>query len=135
MGLGWIQGQDEERTHLKATGSGKTTLRRRGPGRTSGEGVSNERVVSRLRSSGMGVVVSLSIELVRLRFFGAVNFAGLDSSSLWPRLSERESLNDILPNSKIQQVGQGAIQSWVITNDKWRQTSSTGISTGACWRG
>lgn len=120
--------------HLKATGSGKTTLRRRGPGTKSGEGISAEREVSRFRSPGTGMcVVSLGIEVVRLRLFGAANLAGLGSSSLWPRLSERESLNDMVID--FRQDRQDAIPSWATTNSKSRQTSSTGITTGACWRG
>lgn len=86
--------------HLKATGSGKTTLRRRGPaGKEPGEGVSREMETSSFRSPPDMDAESLGVELLRL---AAASLDGVSCSSsfwFWVRPSVRESLNDIVSNS------------------------------------
>lgn len=85
----------KERAHLKATGSGKTTCLRPGPGDRAGEEVSTEREPSSLMSPGKGVP-SRGVVAARVEFLMAASLAWVTSSSLWARPSGRASLKDII---------------------------------------
>lgn len=130
-----------QRAHLKATGSGKTTCRRPGPGDRAGEEVSTEREPSSLISPGKGVP-SRGVVAARVEFLMAASRAWVTSSSLWARPSGRLSRKDMVNIcSRLQWRQSNAIRSLpscetapgAATNES-RQTSSTGTANGAWWK-
>lgn len=88
-----------ENTHLKATGSGKTTWRRPGPGDSAGGVLSTDREPSNLGAPDMGgVTLSLgAVEFTRVELRWAASLVCARSSSLCARPSEGATRKDIVP--------------------------------------